>query len=168
MNLLKSLKHVLGELLKDEAFLDEDSKNDYVVSELISFLLAYRLAKSDQKLELKYKASGSLEYNQISLLLDTMVQEHVDNEVALVTSAETTVSASLKNTKKVQRDKLEKIIKHLCFIYGIRKIEVFFGSDTNLYYRPEGFMDFQSATNVIYDLSNMIVVRDVKNSIACS
>ncbi|AKX50234.1 hypothetical protein AKN89_01055 [Thiopseudomonas alkaliphila] len=68
--------------------------------------------------------------------------------------------ASRKYTDIPKREKHEIIMKNLCSFLGINTIQKVMDSRMNIYYKPNGFSCYQSATNTIIELTEQIIDKD--------
>lgn len=74
--------------------------------------------------------------------------------------SKSSISTSTKYTDIPQKEKHELIMKNLCSFLGINTIQKIMDSRMNVYYRPNGFSCYQSATNTIIELTEQIVAKD--------
>tara|TARA_R110002167_G_scaffold218716_1_gene423373 strand:+ start:679 stop:1170 length:492 start_codon:yes stop_codon:yes gene_type:complete len=162
MDLITSLRSILKELKQDDLFVDIESKNQHIVKELSAYLKAIQIAKTNNDIEFDYEFESNSFTNHCQNYLDRLVKEKISKEVVIKSTAENIVTISGENTQKVQREKLELSMKNLCHYLGIKKIDSFYSNRGQTYYRPEGISEFQSASNVIVDLSYLIASKDIK------
>lgn len=69
------------------------------------------------------------------------------------------VGTTRERTSIPQADKLELTMKNLCHCLGIKKIYWILSSRDAKFYRPEGAYSYQSASNIILELSEELAKR---------
>lgn len=80
--------------------------------------------------------------------------------VEIVRGPETgVVGTTRERTSVSQGDKLELTMKNLCYCLGIKKIYWIRSSREAKFYRPEGPYIYQSASNIILELSEELVKK---------
>lgn len=159
MDLLDIVKEATRRLDADVYF-DESDKNTTVIDELFALVIALNIAKEDDLLGSPlFEEERS--YRCYQKILEHFIELRAQRSIEIVYDKKNDFSVSSKHTKVSQNEKLERTMKNLCYSLGIRTIDMKIDSRLNTYYRPAGFMSYQSASNVILDLSIMSAGREV-------
>lgn len=158
------MEKTIKEILKEDTFVSNSSKEEYQIDQIEALLKIVRLAKSQKEKKRHFDSLSDYGYNACTSELDDLLIMKTKSEVRF-TSAKLTHNGkfytSSRNTKISQRKTLEAIIENLCHSLGIFQIEKVYSSRMSDFYRPAGFGDFQSASNVILDLSRRIAFEKI-------
>jgi hypothetical protein len=161
VGIINSLKKLLEHLKKDDAFLSQEDKYKHTSDEIFAYLKAYQLSQDDKNIDFDYKLQN-YQHNKCQEYFNDLIKEKISKEVIIQHTTEKHVFTSGKHTKTEQREKLESTIKNLCHYLNIPTVDSFHSSDDQIYYRPEGWHHFQSASNTIIELSYKIASDNIK------